>query len=366
MTNKQHEQQISLLKKWLAPLVAILGLILIIAWMAGSFREQIEPGIDAAETGDLSNAIAVEAEQMEKFEPVPASIAARETTIISSRVLARITEISVSAGDQVSQGQLLVTLENDDFQAQVQQARARISALEARLLEARSDLERSVQLRNTGVLSQSDLDRARANHDSLAAELDAASQALEQAETLLSYTRILSPIDGLIVDRFAEPGDTASPGMQILTLYNPMTLRVEAQVRETLALDLQLGQSLQVEIPSMGQTLDAIIEERVPAADPGSRSFLVKARLEENPRLQPGMYARLMIPASIETRLLVPSDRVAEIGQMRLVWVANSEGIVERRFVRTGPELEDGRVQVTSGLTDGELLLPLPQESPAR
>lgn len=362
MNNKHNEPQISLLKKWLAPLAAILGLILMVAWMAGSFREKIEPGLDVTAASNLSNAIAVEAELMEKFEPVPASIAARVTTVISSRVLARITQISVSAGDQVSQGQMLVALENDDFQSQVQQARSRINSLEARLVEARSDLERSVQLRSTGVLSQSDLDRARANHDSLAAELDAANQALDQAETLLGYTRILSPIEGLVVDRFAEPGDTASPSMQILTLYNPMTLRVEAQVRETLALGLQQGQNLQVEIPSLGQTLDAIIEERVPAADPGSRSFLIKARLEENPRLQPGMYARLMIPASIEKHLWVPSDRVAEIGQMRLVWVASSEGIVERRFVRTGADLGAGRVQITSGLTEGELILPLPQE----
>ncbi|MEX2366397.1 MAG: efflux RND transporter periplasmic adaptor subunit, partial [Pseudohongiellaceae bacterium] len=234
--------------------------------------------------------------------------------------------------------------------------------LEARLVEARNDLERSTQLHSTGVLSQSDLDRVRANHDSLVAELDAAGQALEQSETLLGYTHILSPIDGLVVDRFAEPGDTVSPGVQILTLYNPTTLRVEAQVRETLALGLQQGQSLQVEIPSLGQTLTAAIEERVPAADTGSRSFLIKAWLEENPGLQPGMYARLMIPSSTEEQLLVPADRVAEVGQMRLIWVASPNGQAERRFVRTGTEREDGRIQITSGVTTDDRILPIPED----
>jgi len=362
MSNNSTDKQASLLKKWLIPFAAVLSLVIVIAWMAGSFSQKIEPGLEATSAQDLTGAITVDVEQVLKTEPVPASITARQTTVISSRVLARITEIFVNAGDQISQQQPLIMLENDDFQAQVQQARAQINALEARLVETRSDLERSIELRSTGVLSQSDLDHVRANHDSLVAELEAAGQVLEQAETLLGYTRILSPIDGLVVDRFAEPGDTVSPGVQILSLYNPTTLRVEAQVRETLALGLEQGQSLQVEIPSLGQTLTAVIEERVPAADTGSRSFLIKAWLEENPSLQPGMYARLMIPSSTEEQLLVPADRVAEIGQMRLIWVVSQNGQAQRRFVRTGTEREDGRVQITSGLTAEDRIMPIPDD----
>ena len=350
------------IKKGLIPLVAIVGLIILIAWMAGSFNDRIEPGIKPQGQIDLADAIAVDIEQVETVEPVPASITARQTTVISSRVLARITDIYVNAGDRVSRDQPLVLLENNEYQAQVQQARAQVQALDARLVEAMSDLERSIQLRSTGVLSQSDLDRARANHDSLVAELDAAQQSLQQSETLLGYTRILSPIDGLVVDRFAEPGDTASQGVQILTLYNPTTLRVEAQVRETQALGLKQGQSLRVEIPSLDQTLDAVIEERVPAADPGSRSFLIKARLQPNPNLQPGMYARLMIPATTETQILIPADRVARIGQMNLVWVASPNGSIERRFVKTGTDRQDDRVQITSGIKADEQVMPIPEE----
>ncbi len=362
MSDHLSAKQTSLLKKGLVPVIAILGLVLVVAWMAGSFRDQIEPGLEPNPAHELTNALPVDIERIETFEPVPASIAARQTTIISSRVLARITDILVNAGDQVSQGDLLVMLENEDFQAEVQQARARVNALEARLIEAQTDLERSLQLRQTGVLSQSDLDRARANHDSLVAELDAARQALEQSETILGYTRIQSPIDGLVVDRFSEPGDTASTGVQILTLYNPTTLRVEAHVRESLSLALAQGQSLQVQIPSLEQTLNATIEERVPAADPGSRSFLVKARLEQTPGLQPGMYARIMIPSHIEEQLLVPKDRIGRVGQMQIAWVATPAGQIERRFVRTGTDYPDGRIQVTSGLTAEDRILPIPEQ----
>ncbi len=361
MSNHLSEKQVISIKKWLLPVIAVIGLVVVIAWMAGIFSNKIEPGLDSDTPRELANAISVDIERVQNYEPVPASIAARQTTVISSRVLARITDILVNAGDKVSHGDLLVTLENNDFQAQVQQARARVNALDARLTEAQTDLNRSRQLRESGVLSQSDLDRARANHDSLVAEIEAARQALDQSETLLGYTRIQSPIDGLVVDRFSEPGDTVSPGVQILTLYNPTTLRVEAQVRESLSLSLAQGQSLQVEIPSLNKTLNAVIEERVPAADPGSRSFLVKARLEQTPGLQPGMYARLMIPSSIEEQILVPADRIGQVGQMQIAWVASPQGNIERRFVRTGTLYPDGRIQITSGLDSNDLILPIPE-----
>ena len=131
-------------------------------------------------------------------------------------------------------------------------------------------------------------------------------QALEEAKTALGYTEILAPFDGRVVDRFAEPGDTAQPGTKLLALYNPLSLRVEAQVREVVALGLEVGQDLQVEIPAMQKIVDAVIQERVPAADPGSRSFLVKAGVAFDKSLLPGMYARLLVPVGTGKKVLIP------------------------------------------------------------
>jgi len=160
-----------------------------------------------------------------------------------------------------------------------------------------------------------------------------------------------------VVDRFAEPGDTASPGGKLLSLYNPFSLRVEARVREQLVLSLEIGQPLEVEVPSLGKTYTAKIEEIVPAAEPGSRSFLVKAILPSENSLLPGMYARMRVPAGDRERLLVPADRVAEVGQLDVVWVAEDDKVV-RRFVRLGRPAGDGMIEVTSGLVAGERVLP--------
>lgn len=345
-------------KKLLLALVAITVLLLLVAAMAGYFTDKIEPGINDTQVLDTSAAVLVHAESGSVSEPVPASVEAKEATVISSRLMARITAINVRAGDYVEQGQLLLELEKTDLQARSQQARDQVRSVEARLTEARANLKRAVELHKRGLIAVADRDSARADAAALEANLSSAQQALEEAETAVSFSEIRSPIAGRVVDRFAEPGDTASPGAKLLSLYNPFTLRIEARVREQLALSLQMGQALQVEVPALDATYTAKIEEIVPAADPGSRSFLIKAILPSQSSLLPGMYARLKVPAGDRVRLLIPADRVAQIGQLDVVWVAQ-DGRVDRRFVRLGRSIGE-RVEVISGLREGDAVMPVP------
>jgi RND family efflux transporter MFP subunit len=348
------------MKKWIIPLLAIAVLLLIIAWMAGAFRDKVPPGLSPVETGTPRDPVAVAREDVVVHEAVPASIGARQATTISSRTLARITDISVRAGDTVTEGQLLIALERSDLESRMQQANERVRAASARLTEARQNLQRAEQLHEQNLVAAALLDEARADHDALAAELATARQAVREAEVAIGFTEIRAPIDGRVVERFAEPGDTATPGDKLLTLYNPLSLRIEAGVREGLALGLRLGQALQVEIPATGRTLTARIEELVPAADPGSRSFVVKAQTDPGGTLLPGMYARMRIPAGTESLLVIPADRVVGYGQLEIVWVI-SDGVVERRFIRTGRKVRPGVLEVLSGLRAGEqVLLPPP------
>ena len=348
-----------MMKKLLLPLGAVALLLLMVAVMAGYFRDKIEPGVDAAEVADTSSAVPVVSRLSAFSEPVPASVEAKEATIISSRLLARITAIHVRAGDYVEAGQLLLELEKTDLIARARQAGDQVASVEARLVEARQNLTRAEELHQRGLIAIADRDAARADAASLEADLSSARQALEEAESAASFAEIRSPIDGRVVDRFAEPGDTASPGVKLLSLYNPFSLWVEARVREQLALSLEMGRELKVEIPALDKALTAKIEEIVPAADPGSRSFLVKAILPSERNLLPGMYARLRVPAGERARLLIPADRVARVGQLDVVWVAEN-GRVLRRFVRLGRESGDGLVEITAGLAEGEGVMPPP------
>ncbi len=348
------------LKKYLWPVLALLGLLLMIAWMAGFFNKKIPAGSRTLPAVQGGEPVVVKAVQVTIIEKVPASIEATQATLISSRLLARIQTINVRSGDIVKEGDLLLELENSDIKAQVEQAESRVQATTARLTEAKQNLARVRELRAQGAMSVADLDKAQANHTALIAELAGATQALDEARTTLSYTRIVAPIDGRIVDRFAEPGDTAQPGSKLLALYNPLYMRVEAQVREHLALNLEIGQQLQVEIPSLEKVIDASVEERVPAADPGSRSFLVKAGVAFDKDLLPGLYARLLVPAGTQRQLLIPADRVVQLGQLNVVWVFR-DGHSYRRFVRVGQVFENDQIEILSGLVQGEMVVPAPE-----
>ncbi|MDT8319366.1 MAG: efflux RND transporter periplasmic adaptor subunit [Xanthomonadales bacterium] len=342
------------IKKWLLPLAAVLALLLVIAWMAGYFSDRIEPGTQPRAAAERTeDAFPVRAQDVPLVEPVPAGIGARQATTISSRTLARITDIKVRAGDTVSQGQLLLELESGDVESRLQQAADRARAISARLTEARQSLDRTRRLYEQKLISAAALDEAEANFAALTADMANARQAVREAEVALSFTQIRSPIDGRVVERFAEPGDTAAPGDKLLALYNPSSMWIEAAVREDLALPLELGQALEVEIPSLQRTMPAHIEELVPAADPGSRSFMVKARVNDDGSLLPGMYARLLVPAGTERLLLVPADRVVQFGQLNIVWVESEFG-TGRRFIRCGREVLPGMLEVLSGLEEGE------------
>jgi RND family efflux transporter MFP subunit len=334
-----------------------------VAWLAGAFDEKVAPtlNIDSGlKITDInkSNIYKVVASSDVIFEPVAASVEAKQATIISSRILARIDTILVRAGDKVKQGDPLIQLEKSDLESQVLQAKQNINALNARYKEAKQNFDRSKELLKKQLVSTFTFDKARADYQSIMAQLTSAEQGLAQAKTTLSYATLVAPISGLIVDRFAEPGNTAQAGAKLLSLYNPLSLRVEAQVREKLALSLILGQEINIELPSVNKTILGQVEEIVPAANTGSRSFLIKARIPYHESLLPGMYARVLIPAGEQVKLNIPVDKVAHVGQLDFVWLYIDNN-VQRRFVRLGKVQPNEMVTVISGLAiDDELITP--------
>jgi RND family efflux transporter MFP subunit len=353
-------------------------LLLIIAWLSGAFNEKISPAqLPLAKSSTSAYLVDVEARLDQKFEKIAGTIRAKQATSVAARILAPIEKIHVAAGDQVQQGDLLVELDKRVLAAQQQQAKQQLIALQAQLREADSELARIKSLRERQLVSQADLDKTTARQQNLAAQLTGAEQRLMEAEAALSYARILAPLSGTVIDRFVEPGDTVSPGQQILSLYNPGAMRIEAHVRESLAIRLQPGQVLQAHIDALAKDVQVVVEELVPAADPGARTMLVKAGLPVTANIYPGMYAELFIPAGEIHRRYIPLAAVQSVGQLDFVLVQGASGM-ERRFVRLGEvsdkvragvRLEvqqdekttsDSQVVVISGLEPGEQVLVRP------
>lgn len=336
------------------------GILIVVAvvWLSGGCVEKVEPGEVALPEREGSGApVPVELRVGEGVEWASGAVESARRTAVASRILARIEEVRVRAGSEVKEGDVLVVLDARDLEARVREVREALRGARARLQLARAEKGRVDKLIAEGVATQARLDQATSELRVASSEVDRLEQSLNEAETSLSFTQIRSPVSGRVVDRLAEPGDTAVPGTPLLRIYDPSVLRVEAPVRESLAVRLTVGDPLRVEVPSIDESFDGVIDEIVPFAEPGARTLLVKVRLPADGRLFAGLFARVAVPSGEVERLVLAEGAIERVGQLEFVTVVRPDGSAERRLVTTGPLLGEGRVEVLSGLAAGERVL---------
>jgi RND family efflux transporter MFP subunit len=271
---------------------------------------------------------------------------------VGSKILARVLEVNVKAGQVVKQDDVLVRLDDADLQARLKQAEAQLAGAQADLTRAQTDIERARQLKSRQAISSAEYDRVEATHKAATAVVARGEQSVREAEVLLEYATIRSPLTGTVIDKRVEAGDTAAPGQVLLTLYDPGKMQLVATVRESLAQRLKPGQQLPVRLESIDHECDAMISEIVPEAQAASRSFTVKVTGPCPPGVYSGMFGRLMIPLEDEEILVVPEGAIQRVGQLTVVDVV-ADGHVQRRSIQLGRSL-DGQREVLSGLQAGE------------
>lgn len=340
--------------------IGLAVLVLVVFWLSGFFTERVTPAQIAAELPrfDPSKETIEPVEVVVKpvVEEAVGTVKARERTTISARVMSTITKIYVRAGDEVKGGDVLVELDSAALERQRSQALASVQAAEAALKQIEDDLSRAERLRQQqpGAISEQQFNEIRTRRDQALANYEKAKQALAEIEVTLSYCTIKSPRNGRIIDRLAEEGDTATPGVPLLTLYDPSSLRLEVPVIENLAAQLDLGEKVKVYIDALQREIEGIVDEKVPQADVATRTVLVKVSLPETPGLVEGMFGRLKIAGGERKHLCLNVAAIKRIGQLDFVEVIREDGTKEQRLVQIGRFGRPGHVEVLSGLKAGE------------
>lgn len=371
-------------KTHLAGIIGVIGLGLLIAYMGGLLAGgKINPG-EVPDDKRLvyepdATATAERTEITDTYEAV-GTIRPLAESQVEAQVRGKIESVRVRPGDAVSRGDVLVVLEDREYQSRLdqalqglnsakasgEQAAQKIAEDEAAFSEAGSQYQRIKTLYETGAVTQRELDQAEAAYLQTRSRLQQAKDGLKraQAEVLratklgeearigLGYTRILAPEDGQVAQRLADPGDLAAPGKPLLVLQTPGNLRLEAYVREGLIYKVRPGGEFEVRIGSLNTAVTGIIAEVEPAADPRTRTFLVKVGIPALPGVHPGMFGRLLIPEETRPAVLVPASAVRRVGQLETVLVKEG-GEWKSYYVKTGRAF-DGKVEVLSGLSGGE------------
>ena len=341
--------------KFIGTFAALFVIIIAVFYMAGSFSDKQAAGLKESQiTSYQGERVTVTLQSIAGTEQVPGSVIAKQNTQISSHVMAQVEQLKVRAGDKVAKGDLLIMLKQDDFKAALAQSSANINAVQASLTQAKKQLARMIDLNAQGLVSVSELDDAKAKFENLTANLAVAKQQQTQAQVSLNYTRITAPISGVVVERLTEPGDTATPGKPLITLYNPLQLQLEFNVREQQAVKLRVGDSLNVVLPSLDITTPATVSEIVPVADNAARSLLIRLEADAQLGLMPGLYAQLQLPIKSTQGVLIDPRWVHEFGQLNMVYILENETLV-KRFVRLG-SIINNQQHVIAGLKEGDVL----------
>ena len=286
-----------------------VGIFYLMLMLAGRFQEKVKP-VPPATTGAVPleghNVVEVKLVKHHRTESAVGTVRAKYEVSVASKILARVKEVKIRAGQEVIAGAELVVLDDADLQARLHQAQAAESGARAKLNQAHTEVERAKRLRAVNSVSQQEFEQADTAYLSAKAELDRAGQAVKEAQIQQGYTLIRAPIDGVIVDKKVNAGDTVSPGQPLLTMYDRSQMQMIATVRESLALNLEIGQHVAARLDSLGLDCHATISEIVPEAQAESRSFQVKVTGPCPPNVYSGMFGRIFIPQGEEDVLVVP------------------------------------------------------------
>lgn len=174
------------------------------------------------------------------------TLSAVTTVQVGSQVSGVIARLYADFNSRVKRGQLLAELDPTPFQAQVAQQRANLTKAEVDAANFKISLDRQARLLKAGLAAQADYDAAKAQYDGARAQVAQTTAALTQSETNLQYTKIVSPIDGVVVDRQYDVGQTVAASFQAPTLFSiaqDLTkMQVQADVDQSDIGRVQIGQ----------------------------------------------------------------------------------------------------------------------------
>jgi RND family efflux transporter MFP subunit len=357
--------KLQIAKSWFGKLNQLLGGVLIVGlvvlWLAHRAQAQASIKIDQAAPLATAGVAKVTREDLFKQVTIAAEFRPYLEVALPAKVTGYISKMNVDFGDTVKSGQLLATIEVPELKAELDNAQAAEQKAQADYTNANLIYSRlqSVNHDHPNLVAQQDLDTAQANDLATAAAIAAAKANVEKYQTMVSYTQITAPFDGVITHRYADPGTLIdAQGKPLVRVSDNYLLRLDFPVSVDYAKDVKLGDPVVVRVDSLnGRTFTAKISRFTHEVDDSTRTMITEIEVP-NPELEliPGMYAIVVLKVEKqEQALAVPTEAIAG-GKAPKVYVVNRDNQIEERAVKLGLETPD-KYEVLSGLHEGDLVV---------
>lgn len=352
--------------------IVVPALALSLLMVAGCARNEAAPAAVAPAAPQVSVAQVLSREVTE-FDEFTGRFVAVERVEIRPRVSGYIASVALTPGREVKKGDVLFTIDPRPYEAELKRAKADVARARTQLALARSERDRATKLLEQHAISQEEFDSRVAGSEQADANVEVASAALDTAALNLSFTRIESPIAGLVSREEVTAGNLVTGGQTLLTTvvsvdkiyvefegdeqvylkYAAMTRSGERANARDSNLPIWIGLADEKGTPHEGKMV--FIDN---ALDAQTGTIRARALLDNRERrFTPGLFARVKLVGSGKYDALLINDSAIGTDQnVRYVFAVNPENKVEYRAVKLGPVVDGLRV-VREGLKPGEFIV---------
>jgi RND family efflux transporter MFP subunit len=286
-----------------------------------------------------------------------------EEVELNAMVSGYLREINVDFGDKVKKGDVIAVLEAPELDDELAHAIASQTRATAAHTNAHLDYDRLVGVSKSqpNLVAQQEIDAAEALDRTTESEVAAAAADVAKYRTLVEYTRITAPFDGVITARYADPGALIETGAtksaRLVRLSENQLLRLDFPVSVSYVGDIEVGQTVDIRLEASGAELSAPISRFSRRVDMSTRTMETEVQVP-NPdlRLIPGMYATVILKVHKRPRALAIPVEAVSVSSHPTVYVVGRDGEISERSVKLGIETPNS-FEVLSGLSEGDLVV---------
>ena len=332
------------------------------------------PALEAGASGAAGTAVASEVEfsasdlytlapqRLTRSIPLTGTLRPVNQTVVKTKVQGELRELTVREGTSVRRGQLLGRLDLTEYEVRVKEREAQLKSAESQVDQTLRTLENTRQLKEKNFVSQSALDASRSAWEVAVGNRDAAAAQAALARKSLADAVLIAPIDGVVAERFAQPGEKLPIDGRVLSIVDLSKMEIEAPVPAAEIGSVKIGQSVELRIEGVSARQVGRIVRIAPATQAGTRSVPIYIALDNrDPSVRAGLFAQGVL--AIDQRdgvLAIPIGAVRDAGGRTFVYAIANDKLIERD-IKLGLRDETGgdgtRVEVVSGLNAGDRIV---------
>jgi membrane fusion protein, multidrug efflux system len=315
-----------------------------------------------------SDLLTIASTDISRAIPMTGSLKPVNQAMVKAKIAGELQAFKVREGMQITAGQVIAQIDASEAQSRLSEREAQLRSVSAQVDQARRTADSNKVLLEKNFISQNAFDLTRSNLDVAIANRDAIAQQIIQSKKALADTRILSPINGVVSERFVQPGEKLGIDARIVSIVDLSQMEIEAPVPASDIAAVAIGQNISLQVEGVTGAQIGKVSRIAPATQAGTRSVIVYVSLaNKNPQIRAGMFAQGSLNLETKSNIIaIPLSALREAAGRNFVYLISNGKLIERE-VKLGLRNErasasngsSGIIEITEGLKIGEEIVAL-------